>query len=94
MSSLLLLIHFFYNFFFQNTQIYARIPHRYTYLRKDVMMKDSKSSKSKKKSVDPARLCDLANMANEPASTDVLGSYTGMAEDFEPPVQDADDLRG
>ena len=55
-------------------------------------MKDSKSSKSKKKSVDPARLCDLANMANEPASTDVLGSYTGMAEDFEPPVQDADDL--
>ena len=55
-------------------------------------MKDSKSSKSKKKSVDPARLCDLANMANEPASTDVLGSYTGMAEDFEPPVQDADEL--
>lgn len=25
-------------------------------------------------------------------STDVLGSYTGMGEDGEPPVQDADDL--
>lgn len=42
-------------------------------------MKDSKpkDSRSKKKPVDPLHLCDLANMANEPASTDVLGSYTG-----------------
>ena len=32
-------------FFFQNTQIYARIPHRYTYLRKDVMMKKQKRMK-------------------------------------------------
>ena len=32
-------------FFFQNTQIYARIPHRYTYLRKDVMMKKQKHMK-------------------------------------------------
>ncbi|MCI6037673.1 MAG: hypothetical protein SOX38_12075 [Candidatus Limiplasma sp.] len=58
-------------------------------------MKDSKpkDSRSKKKPVDPLHLCDLANMANEPASTDVLGSYTGMAENFEPPVQDADDLQ-
>ena len=33
-------------------------------------------------------------MRSWPDKTDVLGSYTGMAEDFEPPVQDADDLRG
>ena len=32
-------------FFFQNTQIYARIPHRYIYLRKDVMMKKQKHMK-------------------------------------------------
>ena len=32
-------------FFFQNTIIYARIPHRYTYLRKDVMMKKQKRMK-------------------------------------------------
>ena len=32
-------------FFFQNTQIYARIPHRYIYLRKDVMMKKQKRMK-------------------------------------------------
>ena len=38
------------------------------------------------------RLCDLAHMADEPQSTDVLGSYTGTAQDGEHPVQDADDL--
>ena len=31
-------------------------------------------------------------MADDPESTDVLGSYTGMGEDGEEPVQDADDL--
>ena len=41
---------------------------------------------------DPERLCELARMADEEESTDVLGSYTGMAQDGEPPVQDADDL--
>lgn len=41
---------------------------------------------------DPRRLCDLARMADEENSTDVLGSYTGMAQGNEPPVQDADDL--
>lgn len=38
------------------------------------------------------RICDMANMSDEENSTDVLGSYTGMARDGEPPVQDADDL--
>lgn len=33
-----------------------------------------------------------AHMADEPQSTDVLGSYTGTAQDGEHPVQDADDL--
>ena len=42
--------------------------------------------------LDPKRLCELGRMADEPDSTDVLGSYTGMAQDEEPPVQDADDL--
>lgn len=37
-------------------------------------------------------LCDMARMADEPQSTDVLGSYTGMAKDGDAPVQDADDL--
>lgn len=37
-------------------------------------------------------MCDLAHMADEPQSTDVLGSYTGTAQDGEHPVQDADDL--
>ena len=41
---------------------------------------------------DPKRLCDLARMADEPQSTDVLGSYTGTAQDGGRPVQDADDL--
>ncbi len=41
---------------------------------------------------DPKRLCDLAHMADEPQSTDVLGSYTGTAQDGGRPVQDADDL--
>ena len=41
---------------------------------------------------DPKRLCDLAHMADEPQSTDVLGSYTGTAQDGGHPVQDADDL--
>ena len=27
-----------------------------------------------------------------PIASDVLGSYTGITEDGEPPVQDADDL--
>ena len=31
-------------------------------------------------------------MADEPQSTDVLGSYTGTAQDGGRPVQDADDL--
>ncbi len=41
---------------------------------------------------DPKRLCELAHMADEENSTDVLGSYTGMAEDGGRPEQDADDL--
>ena len=40
----------------------------------------------------PRLLCDLAHMADEEDSTDVLGSYTGMGQDGEAPVQDADDL--
>ena len=40
----------------------------------------------------PKELCDLASMADERLSTDVLGSYTGMARNGEDPVQDADDL--
>lgn len=44
------------------------------------------------KRFDPEQLCELAEMANDPESTDVLGSYTGMARDGEAPVQDADDL--
>ena len=40
----------------------------------------------------PKRLCDLARMADEPQSTDVLGRYTGTAQDGGRPVQDADDL--
>ncbi len=38
------------------------------------------------------RLFEMARMADEPNSTDVLGSYTGTAADGEDPVQDADDL--
>ncbi|MDD3335203.1 MAG: hypothetical protein PHI98_06760 [Eubacteriales bacterium] len=41
---------------------------------------------------DPKRMCELAHMADEENSTDVLGSYTGMAQDGDDPVQDADDL--
>lgn len=37
-------------------------------------------------------LCEMAHMADEDNSTDVLGSYTGMAQHGEEPVQDADDL--
>ncbi len=40
----------------------------------------------------PKTLCDLSHMADEPQSTDVLGSYTGTARDGGHPVQDADDL--
>ena len=48
--------------------------------------------RSDPQSLAPKRLCDLAHMADEPQSTDVLGSYTGTAQDGEHPVQDADDL--
>lgn len=48
--------------------------------------------KTPKSKPNPACLCDLAHMADEPQSTDVLGSYTGTARDGEHPVQDADDL--
>ena len=48
--------------------------------------------RSPKPRPDPKRLCDLARMADEPQSTDVLGSYTGTAQDGGRPVQDADDL--
>ena len=41
---------------------------------------------------DPKRLCDLAHMADEEESTDVLGSYTGTARGGGHPEQDADDL--
>lgn len=41
---------------------------------------------------DPKTLCDLSHMADEPQSTDVLGSYTGTAQGGGHPVQDADDL--
>lgn len=45
-----------------------------------------------KKKVDPCKLCDLAHIADEKESTDVLGSYTGMGRQGEDPVQDQDDL--
>lgn len=45
-----------------------------------------------KKNVDPKKLCDLAHMADEHESTDVLGSYTGTGRGGEEPVQDQDDL--
>ena len=41
---------------------------------------------------DPKTLCDLSHMADEPQSTDVLGSYTGTPYDGVQPVQDVDDL--
>lgn len=41
---------------------------------------------------DIQRLCDMAHIADHEASTDVLGSYTGMGANGERPVQDADDL--
>lgn len=41
---------------------------------------------------DPAKLCDMGHMADEYESTDVLGSYTGMGRNGDPPVQDQDDL--
>ena len=40
----------------------------------------------------PASVCDMAHMSDEPNATDVLGSWTGMAQDGDAPVQDADDL--
>lgn len=54
-------------------------------------MKDPKKE-ARQAGPDPKRLCGLARMADEEDSTDVLGSYTGMAQNGEPPVQDADDL--
>lgn len=45
-----------------------------------------------KKHPDPETMCPLPNIANEQASTDVLGSYTGLGKDGDFPVQDADDL--
>lgn len=41
---------------------------------------------------DPRTLCEMAHIADEENSTDVLGSYTGTGENGEPPEQDADDL--
>lgn len=41
---------------------------------------------------DPRKLCELAHMADEESSTDVLGSYTGTGENGDVPEQDADDL--
>lgn len=41
---------------------------------------------------DPKKLCEMARMADEENSTDVLGSYTGTGADGDPPEQDADDL--
>ena len=39
-------------------------------------------------------LCDMAHIADRDASTDVLGSYTGVPwdDEWDVPVQDADDL--
>ena len=54
--------------------------------------KDKRPSELKKRHPKPERMCDLAHVADRQASTDVLGSYTGMAQGEEPPVQDADDL--
>ena len=34
----------------------------------------------------------LPQISSAPIPSDVLGSYTGTAEDYEAPVQDADDL--
>ena len=48
--------------------------------------------KKKRPVHDIQRLCDLAHMADEEASTDVLGSYTGTGAGGDAPVQDADDL--
>jgi len=45
-----------------------------------------------KNKLDPSKICDMAHMADEYESTDVLGSYTGMAKDGGDPVQDQDDL--
>ena len=42
---------------------------------------------------DIQRLCDMAHIADRDASTDVLGSYTGVPwDEWDDPVQDADDL--
>jgi hypothetical protein len=53
-----------------------------------------KPVKRKHKLVQPKErtLCEMAHMANEEASTDVLGSYTGTGAKGDPPEQDADDL--
>lgn len=57
---------------------------------------DSKEAPMNTKKKQPAHsirhLCELAHMADEPASTDVLGSYTGTGQNGDRPVQDADDL--
>ena len=48
--------------------------------------------RSPKPRPDPKRLCDLARMADEPQSTDVLGTNTAPAPDGGRPVPHADDL--
>jgi len=48
--------------------------------------------KAKRPVHDVNRLCDMAHIADREASTDVLGSYTGLGKDGDFPVQDADDL--
>lgn len=55
-------------------------------------MSDPKQRNKANKANKVNELCEMAHMADEHDSTDVLGSYTGMAQDGEDPVQDADDL--
>jgi len=50
---------------------------------------DKQKKKAAKETMEPKNI----NHANpENIYSDVLGSYTGVTEDFEEPIQDADDL--
>lgn len=52
-------------------------------------MEEKKQGKKQRKE-EPSRFRAAAE--TPPIASDVLGSYTGIGEDGEPPVQDADDL--
>lgn len=53
--------------------------------------KKNKAEKNTKQVMEIAATLKKQNR-NDPISSDVLGSYTGMTADREIPVQDADDL--